>query len=74
MLLGPTHGSHRPRQPLRLRLRWSREQLAAVASVAGLRTYGVWTSCEEAAHRTRDLEADPVPLPHFRDESEIYAI
>ncbi|HVC23816.1 MAG TPA: hypothetical protein VNH82_10395 [Candidatus Dormibacteraeota bacterium] len=74
VLLRPTHGSRRPRQPLRLRLRWSREQLAAVAGVASLRTYGVWPTCDEAEHRTWDLEADPVPLPHFHEESQIYVV
>jgi len=52
------------------RLRWSREQTAALANFLGAPTYGIW---QKADHQQNlpDLARDPSPVPHLRSVEEI---
>jgi len=52
------------------RLRWSREQTAALANFLGAPTYGIW---QKAGHQQNlpDLARDPSPVPHLRSVEEI---
>ena len=52
------------------RLRWSREQTAALANFLGAPTYGIW---QKASHQQNlpDLARDPAPVPHLRSVEEI---
>ena len=52
----------------RLRLRWSREQLDAMADTLGWRVFGVWPREGGAEASWQDLGDDSFPLPLFRDE------
>lgn len=52
------------------RLRWSREQLAALASFLNVPTYGIWPApgqCEPL----QDCATDPVPVPHLESFDDV---
>ena len=52
------------------RLRWSREQLAALASFVGAPTYGIWPVPGQS-EPLKDLATDPVPVPHLESFDDI---
>ncbi len=58
---------------VRLRLRWSREQLAALAGESPAVNYGIWPHDADGDQTWRDLASDPAPLPHLSDPKDIHA-
>jgi len=57
----------------RLRLRWSREQLAALAGEMPAVNYGIWRQGADGDQTWGDLASDPTPLPHLPDPRDIHA-
>jgi len=57
----------------RLRLRWSREQLAALAGEMPAVNYGIWRQGADGDQTWGDLASDPTPLPHLPDPKDIHA-
>lgn len=59
--------------PVRLRLRWSREQLAALVGEVPAVNYGIWRDGADGDRTWSDLASDPMPLPHLPDPKDIRA-
>ena len=58
---------------VQLRLRWSREQLAALAGELPVINYGIWREGADGDQTWADLPSDPTPVPHRRDREDIHA-
>ncbi|MDA8330000.1 MAG: hypothetical protein M0027_02080 [Candidatus Dormibacteraeota bacterium] len=58
---------------VRLRLRWSREQLATLAGEMPAVNYGIWRDGADGDRTWGDLASDPAPLPHLPDPRDIQA-
>ena len=67
-LAGRTRGSG----SVQLRLRWSREQLAALAGELPVISYGIWRDGTDGDPTWADLPSDPTPVPHLRDRKDIH--
>ncbi|HUY10011.1 MAG TPA: hypothetical protein VMW80_11320 [Candidatus Dormibacteraeota bacterium] len=61
-------------QQVRFKMRWSREELAALASGVGSASYGIWRRGDDRDRTWSDIGSDSMPLPHFREEQDIYAV
>jgi len=57
----------------RLRLRWSREQLAALAGEMAVVNYGIWRAGADGDPTWADLTSDPTPLPHLPGRKDVPA-
>ncbi len=67
---GPDHGiSHMGEYLVPARLRWSREQLGAIAAFLHAPTYGIWPNPGGGEPLTH-LVSDPIPVAHLRDMDE----
>lgn len=60
-------GRPRGSSSVQLRLRWSREQLAALAGELPVISYGIWREGPDGDPTWADLPSDPTPVPHLRD-------
>lgn len=71
LLWDPSKSKQRPHYfAVNPRLRWSREQLAALASFVGVPTYGIWP-VPGRIEPLKDLATDPVPVPHLESLDDI---